>query len=140
MSSGLGGGAVSVYTVLSDTGDVKVIDFRERAPKNATRDMYLVDGEVQYESSKCERGLAVGVPGEPGGLWALQRIHGDVQWKDVVQPAYALAHDGFSVGEALAKRLQSKSEDLDARPPLASVFKKDGEWVKRGDASPPEAG
>lgn len=84
MSSGLGGGGFCLYRPV-ETGEVEVIDFREKAPKKATRDMYVVDGEVRRDL-QLEGGLAVGVPGEPGGLWGLQRIYGQAEWKDVVEP------------------------------------------------------
>jgi gamma-glutamyltranspeptidase/glutathione hydrolase len=131
MSSGLGGGGFCLYRPL-ETGEVKVLDFREKAPKNADRDMFVVDGEVRRDL-QMRGGLAVGVPGEPGGLWGLQRIHGALAWKDVVHPAYELANDGFEVGDALAKRLQSRSESLEKHPKLAAAFKKGGSWVAKGD-------
>lgn len=131
MSSGLGGGGFCLYRPI-ETGDVKVIDFRERAPRKATQDMYVVDGEVRRDL-QMRGGLAVGVPGEPGGLWALQRIYGEAAWKDVVEPAYRLAHDGFEVGDALAKRLRSREDELDQRPELAAVFKSDDAWVDAGE-------
>ncbi|MGM0556196.1 MAG: gamma-glutamyltransferase [Myxococcota bacterium] len=131
MSSGLGGGGFCLYRP-SETGEVKVIDFREKAPKKADRDMFVVDGEVRRDL-QMRGGMAVGVPGEPGGLWALQRIYGELAWKDTVEPAYRLANDGYEVGEALASRLQSRSESLEEHPKLAAVFKKDGEWVEAGE-------
>jgi gamma-glutamyltranspeptidase/glutathione hydrolase len=131
MSSGLGGGGFCLYRPV-ETGEVEVIDFREKAPKKATRDMYVVDGEVRRDL-QLEGGLAVGVPGEPGGLWGLQRIYGQAEWKDVVEPAYLLANDGFEVGDALAERLRRLSDELEERPELAAAFKKDGDWVEAGE-------
>ncbi|QDG49913.1 gamma-glutamyltransferase [Persicimonas caeni] len=130
-ASGLGGGGFCLYRP-EDTGKVHVIDFREKAPKKATRDMFVVDGEPVREM-QLRGGKASGIPGEPAGLWALQNRFGSLEWSQVVDPAYKLANDGFSVGGLLEKRLDSKADDLEKHPKLAALFKQDGEWVDEGD-------
>jgi gamma-glutamyltranspeptidase/glutathione hydrolase len=98
--SGLGGGGFAV--VVTPQGKSQVIDFREVAPKAATRDMYT-DGAV--EDASRIGGLAVGVPGEALGLAELHRRYGSLPWASVVAPAAALATDGFVVGAHLAQSL-----------------------------------
>lgn len=130
-ASGLGGGGFCLYRP-EETGKVHVIDFREKAPQKATRDMFVVDGEP-VRRLQMRGGKAVGVPGEPAGLWALQNRFGALKWNAVVEPAFKLAKDGFSVGALLEKRLASKADDLEKHPKLAALFKQDGEWVDEGD-------
>jgi gamma-glutamyltranspeptidase len=88
-SSGLGGGGFCLHRSAKD-GEVDVVDFREKAPMKAHRDMYVVDGEVK-QSLQMKGGLAVGVPGEPAGLWALQKRFGKLDWDETVQPAIQIA-------------------------------------------------
>jgi gamma-glutamyltranspeptidase/glutathione hydrolase len=140
-ASGLGGGGFCLYRPVGaskqddseqDTGEVQVIDFRERAPQKATREMFVVDGEP-VRKLQMRGGKASGVPGEPAGLWALQNRFGTLDWERVVDPAYKLAHRGYQVGPLLEKRLESRAESLEKHPKLADLFKKDGAWAKQGD-------
>lgn len=130
-ASGLGGGGFCVYRPI-DTGQAHVIDFRERAPIDATEDLFVVDGEVDSQL-QLRGGRAVGVPGEPAGLWALQNRFGDLDWAQTVQPAAELAA-GYEVGELLAERLVGRAEeDLKARPELAALYQIDGRWARKGE-------
>lgn len=132
MSSGLGGGGFCLYRP-ADSGDVDVIDFRETAPRKATHDMYVVDGEVN-EKWTIRGGKSVGVPGEPAGLWALTHKYGKLDWKTLVEPARKMAHDGYPVHEELADRLRKVGKKLKKRPKLAAAFQEeDGSWVDEGD-------
>jgi gamma-glutamyltranspeptidase / glutathione hydrolase len=130
-ASGLGGGGFCLYRE-AERGQVEVIDFRETAPLEATHDMYVVDGQPSRKL-QMRGGLAVGVPGEPAGLWALQRRRGRLEWADVVDPAATLAKDGYPVGALLEKRLASRAEELEERPELAARFQIDGRWATEGD-------
>lgn len=131
-ASGLGGGGFCVHRKASD-GSVSAIDFRETAPKAARRDMYIVGGKVNATLSR-EGGLAVGVPGEAAGLWALHKKFGALSWKKVVQPAWQIAQHGFVVGTLLPLRLERKGEKLKRRPHLAKAFRdaKTGGWIQTG--------
>lgn len=132
-ASGFGGGGFCLYRP-EETGKTHVIDFRERAPLNATADMFLVDGEPSREL-QLRGGLAVGIPGEPAGLWALQQKFGALEWEKVVDPAVDIARD-YKVGPLLAKRLRGRAEEsLKKHPTLAALFQKeDGQWVEEGDS------
>lgn len=132
MSSGLGGGGFCLYRP-AETGEVEVVDFREVAPKQATHDMYVVDGEVK-EKWTVKGGKSVAVPGEPGGLWAMTHKWGDKDWSTLVEPARKMAADGYEVHSELAERLHEVEDKLEKRPKLAAAFRDDdGEWVDEGD-------
>jgi gamma-glutamyltranspeptidase/glutathione hydrolase len=128
-ASGLGGGGFMVHRD-AESGEVVALDFRERAPAAATRDMYVVDGTAVADLSQYG-GLAVGVPGEAAGWWEAHQAHGRLPWSDVVEPALRLARDGFPVGQLLGSRLASDSH-LDAFPALAEHFRVDGELAVEG--------
>lgn len=131
-SSGLGGGGFCLRRG-ADSGKVTVMDFRERAPLNATADMYVEDGDVQ-EQKMVRGGLAVGVPGEAAGMWSLHHRFGAIEWSELFDPAHRLAHDGHQVSDLLVSRLRDNADKLRQRPELARTFQgSDGNWVEQGE-------
>ena len=128
-ASGLGGGGFLL--VRTAEGEVEALDFREAAPGAAHRDMYVVDGEVDRALSLVG-GLAVGVPGEAAGWWAVHERYGRLPWADVVAPALSLARDGFEAGTLLESRLDSNTR-LEASPALASHFSSGEGYVRAGE-------
>lgn len=131
-SSGLGGGGFCLYRDV-DTEETTVLDFREMAPGAAHRDLYIVDGQARPDLAR-HGGLAVGVPGEAGGIWALHGRFGTLAWEDVVEPARELAEEGFEVGSTLATHLAAMAETLENWPDLAAIFQdEDGQFLSQGD-------
>jgi gamma-glutamyltranspeptidase/glutathione hydrolase len=103
-SSGLGGGGFALYYDAA-TGSVTFLDFRERAPRAATRSMFESEGErSEGPASSLSQlgGLAAGVPGEPAGIETLVKRFGNLSLGEVVAPALRLAEQGFIVSESLA--------------------------------------
>lgn len=109
-ASGIGGGG---FCVVRDakTKRSQAIDFRETAPLAAKANMYIVNGKADRKLSRVG-GLAVGVPGEVAGLWAIHQKYGTKPWKSLVSPARRLAEHGFFVGDLLPKRLKRKAGKL----------------------------
>jgi gamma-glutamyltranspeptidase/glutathione hydrolase len=92
VAGNVGGGGFAVVR-LAD-GTVASLDFREKAPAAAHRDMYLDDaGEVTEDSVLGHR--ASGVPGAVAGLWELHQRYGSMPFAEVVAPAIQLAREGF---------------------------------------------
>ncbi|KAJ1338765.1 gamma-glutamyltranspeptidase [Microdochium nivale] len=94
--SGLGGGGFSV--IRDSEGAHHVIDYREAAPAAAFEDMY--HGNV---NGSIWGGLAAAVPGELRGLETAHVKFGKLPWKEVVEPAAAVARDGYPVTEDLVR-------------------------------------
>lgn len=98
----IGGGGFLVYRS-ADGQDVAALDFREKAPAKAHRDMYL-DAEGNVIDGKSTEGhLAAGVPGSVEGCWQMFQKYSKLKnWKRLVQPAIDLAEKGFHIttGEA----------------------------------------
>jgi gamma-glutamyltranspeptidase/glutathione hydrolase len=93
--SGIGGGGFAL--VSRADGASTVLDFREVAPRRATENMF-VDGDGKIIANASRRGpLAVAVPGELAGLYAMHKRYGKLPWKSVVLPAVKLAREGFIV-------------------------------------------
>src|SRR5690606_27174807 len=81
----LGGGGFMVFR--GRDGSVSSLDFREKAPEKASRDMYLdKDGNPITDLSLYGQ-LASGVPGSVAGMDAAYKKYGTIAWKDLVQPA-----------------------------------------------------
>jgi gamma-glutamyltranspeptidase/glutathione hydrolase len=98
----LGGGGFMVY---QPTGHPPAaLDFREVAPRAASRDMYL-DSTGHPTDKSLVGHLASGVPGSVAGLTEALRRYGSLPLRDVLAPAIRLARDGFPVDSALARSL-----------------------------------
>ena len=99
----LGGGGFMV-AYMAD-GTVASLDFRERAPWLAHRDMYL-DSDGNYLSELSKTGaLAVGVPGTVDGMVKAHARFGSMPWADLVAPAIALAREGYALSYSQASSL-----------------------------------
>ncbi len=104
----IGGGGFMI--VRKPSGQTTVIDFRERAPLKATRDMYLDAGGKINRSLTAAGYLAPGVPGTVRGMELAHKKFGRLPWKDVLMPAVKLAEEGFPLSEALARSLNRELE------------------------------
>jgi gamma-glutamyltranspeptidase/glutathione hydrolase len=112
----IGGGGFLVYR--SAPGEAAAYDFRETAPAAAKPEMFLTDG--QYDFSKHHKGhLSVGVPGTVAGLHLAWKDHGKLEWRRLIEPAIALARDGFPLSVDLARALRDEMEAM--KPYAASV-------------------
>src|SRR5258705_1617737 len=99
----LGGGGFMLMRMADGTEEA--LDYRERAPLAATRDMYLdASGNIIKDASLIGY-KAVGVPGTVAGLAMAHKRHGKLPWRDLVEPARKLAAEGFVVSEYLARSL-----------------------------------
>lgn len=131
-ASGIGGGGFLVYHDAA-TDTVVALDFRETAPGGAHREMFIFDGEVDRERF-ARGGLAVAVPGEIAGWWALHQRFGSLSWETLVEPARALAEAGFEVHPLLESRIASGAERIANHDELANMLRKDGgQWLRQGD-------
>ncbi|MXX62113.1 MAG: gamma-glutamyltransferase [Holophagales bacterium] len=124
----IGGGGFLVYR--SNDGEVRALDYREKAPGAATRDMF-VDDEGKVAESAVIGHLAAGVPGSVAGLWEMHRTYGSLPWSDLVTPAIELAH-GHEIDEPRARSLKSAAPRLSRFPASAMQFLVDGEAPSPG--------
>ena len=94
--SGLGGGG---FAVVVKNDESIALDFRERAPNAAYREIYV---NSTVENASRYGGLAVAIPNESNGLIELHRRFGTMPLKQIAAPAIAQARKGFAVGEHLS--------------------------------------
>lgn len=106
----IGGGGFMVYR--SGDGETAALDYREKAPAAAYRDMYLDEnGDVSPTLSRKGH-LAVGVPGTVAGLIAAHKKYGSLPLQRLIQPAIDLARNGFKITETEANRLNRYQNDF----------------------------
>ena len=117
-----GGGFMVVHDAAAD--EQFSIDYREMAPRGATRDMYLDEnGEVDTNKSRFSH-LAAGVPGTVAGFWLAHRKSGRLPWKRLLQPAIEQARQGVVVSYDLSSLLKQRKQRLCADKATCKYFYK----------------
>ena len=115
----IGGGGF--MTVKMDN-DIAFLDYREKAPLTAHKDMYLdVEGNV-IDDITLIGGQAAGVPGTVAGFWEAHKRFGKLPWKDIVQPAIDLAANGFMPAPILVKSIHSMEQRFDGKTNFNEYF------------------
>lgn len=129
-----GGGFMMVY--LKELDKTIAIDYRERAPAGAHKDLFL-DEDGNYDKKKAQFSLlSAGVPGTVAGFYHALTKYGTMSWKEVLVPAIELAEKGFSVPHDLASTLASSRyrTRLSSNPAAAkSFYKSDKSLYKAGE-------
>jgi gamma-glutamyltranspeptidase / glutathione hydrolase len=118
--SGIGGGG---FALVHDakTGGTQVLDFREVAPKAATRDMYLKDGQV-VPGLSTDGATSVAVPGAVAGYLELLEKHGKLPRAVVLQPAIDAARNGFWVSPKYQAMAHLRRDCLRQDPEASRLF------------------
>ncbi len=90
-----GGGFMTLYV----EGKPYFLDYREIAPKAATKTMYLNDKGEVIENLSLVGAKAAGVPGTVMGLWEAHKRFGKLKWSELLTPAIGYAQSGFKVAD-----------------------------------------
>ncbi|MCK5209079.1 MAG: gamma-glutamyltransferase [Cyclobacteriaceae bacterium] len=107
----IGGGGFLVYR--TNSGEFYTLDYREKAPAMAGRDMYLNDsGEVDNEKSRLGH-LAAGIPGSVDGMVTAHQRFGSKSWEELLEPSIDLAKNGFLLTEKEASNLNRAQERIE---------------------------
>lgn len=125
----IGGGGFMVAQLKN--GTQLALDYREKAPAKAHRDMYIEpDGKANTDKSQ-QGHLSCGVPGTVAGLFAAHR-HALLPFSVLIAPAIELAEKGFVITAGEARGLNNLQADLKKYNTQTPVFVKETEW-KAGD-------
>ena len=131
VAGNIGGGGFMVFRM--NDGTTGSLDFREKAPLAATKNMYLdSDGNVNSDASKIGA-LAVGVPGTIAGLFEVHQKLGSLPFEKLIEPAIQLALNGVVVTEKQAKQLnrfKSKFREANKRTILLDKDWKTGDTIR----------
>ena len=113
-SNGIGGGG---FMLVHTKSEDKVINFRERAPAGATKDMF----EGNSDAAKTG-GLATAVPGEILGYSTAHKMYGKLKWKDLFTPTIKILRSGIEVSSHMEMCLKSLKEILIQDKNFESTF------------------
>lgn len=126
----IGGGGFMVAHIEKTHTNI-AIDYREKAPAAATRDMYL-DSTGNARTDLSQNGhLASGVPGTIAGIFA-ELKYAKLPFARLIQPAIDLAEKGFPISEAEARSLNSSQSAFKKYNTSPTVLIKETAW-KAGD-------
>ena len=124
----LGGGGFMLYRTAK--GEMHFLDFREKAPASASRNMYLdQQGNVSEQSRFGYR--AAGVPGTVAGLVDAERRWGKQGLAKVMEPAIRLARDGVMLTRYEAALLHDP--ELARDPESSRIFQRNGRFYQQGE-------
>lgn len=127
----IGGGGFMVIQLADGTSTT--LDYREQAPMQASRDMYIREGELVPNLSR-EGALASGVPGVVDGMIRALQRYGNLPLETVMGPAIELAREGYPLSWKLADELNSSREDLSNFSSSRKYFTKaNGEPYREGE-------
>jgi gamma-glutamyltranspeptidase/glutathione hydrolase len=115
----IGGGG---FMLIHIDGEDAFIDYREKAPRAADRDMYLDENGDVVEQASLVGHLAVGVPGSVAGFWEAHKRYGTLPWSQLLAPAIRIAEDGFEVPEKLGGGMLTRVEKYEGKTNCGNYF------------------
>src|SRR6478672_4738390 len=131
----IGGGGFMM--IRKRDGTATAIDYREMAPKAATRNVYLdKNGElIKGEGGSILGYRAAGVPGTLAGFNLALRKYGSgkLKWADLVEPARLLAQNGFDLPYSYVRSIESYKKDLSKYDDSKKIFLNNGKMFNEGD-------
>ena len=106
----IGGGGFMVYRKAN--GEIGSLDYREKAPLAASKDMFLDENGNVIKGKSLETALAIGVPGTIAGIFAVQEKLGSLPIEEILKPVIALAEKGVIVTKKQETRLHNYHESI----------------------------
>lgn len=142
-----GGGFMTLYTPTLNTPTLKrtethlalnglpvhFLDYREKAPLAATKDMYLDANKNVIPYRSLVGYQASGVPGTVKGLWEAHQKFGSLPWRTLLQPAIDYADKGFEVSPQLEQRSNWFKGWIADKSPVALNFNEYFGALKKGE-------
>ncbi len=120
VAGNIGGGGFMV--IREAEGRTDCLDYREKAPLAAGRDMYLDDEDNVIEDLSTRGHLAAGVPGSVDGMFRAHEKYGSLPMEQLIQPAIDLAANGFVLTEKEADNLNGNQENFVQYNPVPPNF------------------
>ncbi len=126
----LAGGGFAV--IRTEDGVFWALDFRETAPAGTWEKSFLLPDGSPRGNASLSGGLSVATPGTVRGLALLHATLGRLPWRRLVEPAVALARDGFAVPEWLTADLEQEAARISAFPETRRIFYPGGVPIPAG--------
>ncbi len=127
----IAGGGFMVYKL--NNGTDGTLDFRETAPSNSSKDMYLDDNDNVISGLSSLGGLAVGVPGTISAIFEIHNKFGSLPIEELFTPSINLANNGYLVTKYLEDALNDKRDEfikLNGKNSLYSIKYNQGDTIK----------
>jgi gamma-glutamyltranspeptidase / glutathione hydrolase len=118
----IGGGGFMVYRKAN--GQIGSLDYREKAPLMASKDMYLDKNGNIIPNLSTEGALSVGVPGTIAGIFEVHKKFGKLSIQEIIKPSIALANKGVIVTEKQLKQLVLYQDAIRKTSGATSLFSK----------------
>ena len=118
-----GGGFMVMYD--KEANENFSIDYREMAPKLASKDMFLNDDGSVNKKRAREGILSIGVPGTVYGMWEVHKKFGSISWKKLIEPAIQLAEEGFIMSPFMVDALNRRYKKLSNYQNFKDIFYED---------------
>jgi gamma-glutamyltranspeptidase / glutathione hydrolase len=118
----IGGGGFMVFR--KSNGEIGALDYREKAPIKATKDMYLDKNGNVIPNLSTEGALSVGVPGTIAGIFEVNRKYGKLTIQEIMKPAIDLAKKGVIITEKQLIQLIQFQESIIKTSGKESLFSK----------------
>ena len=131
VAGNIGGGGFMVYR--TNEGKTGALDFREKAPLTASKDMYLDENRNVIPDKSTLGVYSVGVPGSIAGIFEVYEKFGSLPFTDLIQPSINLARKGFKVTKKQANSLNNATEKFQKANNFTIPLDKDwkeGEIIK----------
>ena len=108
----IAGGGFMVYRKFD--GEIGTLDYREKAPLKASKDMYLDKNKEVIPQLSINGAMAIGVPGTIAGVFAVYQKFGKLPLKSIMAPVIALAKKGVVVTEKQLKQINNNQKEINA--------------------------
>ena len=106
----ISGGGFMVYRL--NNGKTGALDYREKAPMKASKDMYLDANGNVIPNLSVNGALSVGVPGTIAGIFAVHEKFGKLPIEEIMKPVIALAKKGVVITEKQLKQINDNKQDI----------------------------
>lgn len=120
-SAGIGGGGFWLLR-LANSGDIRFVDAREKAPAAAHRDLYLDEAGEVVRKASLQGPLAAGIPGQAAAFVHLAEKYGRLPLDVTLAPAVQIATDGFPIDQPYQGRAVRRYLALQADTEAAGIF------------------
>ena len=122
----IGGGGFAVIRM--NDGTINSLDFREKAPELAHREMYLnADGQLN-DLQSTHGHMASGVPGAVDGIFTLHQKYGTLPMAEMIEPSIEMAQRGYALTPLAAELLNTKQEEFRKHNRWSTPYHNDQKW------------
>lgn len=118
----IGGGGFMVYR--KSNGEIGSLDYREKAPLAASKDMFLDEKGNVIKGKSLETALAIGVPGTIAGVFEVHKKLGSLPIEEILKPVIQLAERGVVVTKKQENQLKNHHEEIVKVNDSKSLFSK----------------